>query len=204
VFAETDIDGFMALDIELLQCKLFGSIWPLAANNCRGMLSLCISDTAKQMLLNHSSFTSHLVNGLLLDPAHARKDSDEAVKAAVQRDFAECIQQISLFPPGCEALLATAGAVEALDALVELAWSEEAKDCARGALMQLTGRHPEPVGGGIAALHIMVSCECAPVPSCPPSAQPTRLHCRPMGCPGGHPEDREGPSAPHVLSVVRP
>jgi hypothetical protein len=26
------------------------------------------------------------------------------VKAVVQRDFAECIQQISLFPPGREAL----------------------------------------------------------------------------------------------------
>jgi hypothetical protein len=106
------------------------------------------------------------VDGLLLDPDHPRKDTDEEIKAAVQRDFAECIQQISLFPPGCKALQAAPGVVEALDALVEQAWSEEAKDCARGALMQLTDRwHPHTGGGGgggVDALHIMMSCECTP------------------------------------------
>ena len=124
------------------------------------MLSFCISDTAKHMLLSHSGLIPHLMDGLLLDPEHPRKDTAHAIKTIVQRDYAECIQQISLFPPGCEALRAASGAVEALDALVELAWSQEAKDCARGALIQLTGRHPEPIGGGVDALHIMVSCEC--------------------------------------------
>ena len=84
------------------------------------------------MSSNHRS-----VSGLLLDPEHPRKDIGEPVKTAVQRDFAECIQQISLFPPGCEALKADSAVVAALDALVGKAWSEEAKDCARGALMQL-------------------------------------------------------------------
>jgi hypothetical protein len=111
------------------------------------MLSFCISDTAKQMLLSHSGLISHLLDGLLLDPEHPRKDTAHAIKTIVQRDYAECIQQISLFPPGCEALRAAPGVVEA-------------KDCARGALIQLTGRHPEPIGGGVDALHIMVSCEC--------------------------------------------
>jgi hypothetical protein len=99
----------------------------------------------------------------LLHPEHPRKDTDEAIKTFVQRDFAECIQQISLFAPGCDALKAVPGVVEALDALIEQAWSEEAKDCARGALMQLTGRHPDPVGGGRDpdAGHIMISCKCA-------------------------------------------
>lgn len=50
----------------------------------------------------------------------------------MQRDYAECIQQISLWTPGCAALRAAAGVVEALDALVEQAWSDEAKECARG------------------------------------------------------------------------
>ena len=162
---ETDIDGFVALDIELLQCNFFGGIWPLASNAARGMLSFCISDTVKQMLLNHSDFIPHLLDGLLLQPEHPRQGSDPVVKAAVQRDFAECIQQISLFPPGCDALRAHSGMVEALDALVELAWSEEAKDCVRGALMQMAERPPEPIAGGGGGgdddelLHIMVSCK---------------------------------------------
>ena len=93
----------------------------------------------------------------MLDPKHpSRSGADEAVKMAVQRDFAECIQQLSLFPPGCEALKA-AGIVEALDALVDKAWTEEAKDSARGALMQLTDRHVE-ADIDPDALHIMISC----------------------------------------------
>jgi hypothetical protein len=45
------------------------------------------------------------VDGLLLDPEHARNGdpplgAPEAIKAIIQRDFAECIQQLSLFPPG--------------------------------------------------------------------------------------------------------
>jgi hypothetical protein len=72
---ETDIDGFVALDIELLQCNFFGGIWPLASNAARGMLSFCISDTAKQMLLNHSDFIPHLLDGLLLQPEHPRQGS---------------------------------------------------------------------------------------------------------------------------------
>ena len=50
---------------------------------------------------------------------------------------------------------------EALNTLVEQAWSEEAKDCARGALMQLTDRQRETVAAiDLDALHIMMSCEC--------------------------------------------
>eukprot|EP01050_Picozoa_sp_SAG11_P057911 SAG11_NODE_36724_length_260_cov_0.645963_1_plen_48_part_10 len=47
---------------------------------------------------------------------------------------------MSLFQPGREALNAHPGVIEALDTLVEKAWTEETKDFARGALMQLTGR----------------------------------------------------------------
>jgi hypothetical protein len=95
----------------------------------------------------------------MLDPKHpSRSGADEAVKMAVQRDFAECIQQLSLFPPGCAALKANPDVVAALDALVERARSDQAKDCARGALMQLTDRQPpspDPVDS--AALHVMMS-----------------------------------------------
>ena len=110
-------------------------------------------------------------SGLLLDPEHPRQNTDEAIKTAVQRDFAECVQQISLYPAGCEALKAESAVVEAMDALVDKAWSEEAKDCARGALMQLTDRQHETVAEvDLDALHIMMSCEfesaLLPLPCC--------------------------------------
>ena len=99
------------------------------------------------------------ISGLLLDPEHPRKDSDEAIKTAVQRDFAECIQQVALFPPGCEALKANEAVLQALLALKDKAWSDEAKLCAEGALMALI---PPEHREDIEALHIMMSCECIP------------------------------------------
>ena len=159
---EGDIDGLIVLDTELMRCAVWGSGFTMASNRCRGLLSLCISDAAKQMLLNNAGFVPHMIDGLMLDPEHPRKDTDEAIKTAVQRDFAECIQQISLFPTGCDALKADSAVVDVLDALVDKAWSEEAKDCARGALMQLTDRHHEAVAEvDLDALHIMMSCECS-------------------------------------------
>ena len=160
---EGDIDGFIALNTELMRCESWGSIMVLTNNRCRGMLSLCISDTAKQMLLSsNAGFISHLIDGLMLDAEHPRKDTDEAIKTAVQRDFAECVQQISLFPAGRAALTSDSAIVDVLDALVDKAWSEEAKDCARGALMQLTDRHHETVAEvDLDALHIMMSCKCS-------------------------------------------
>jgi hypothetical protein len=158
---EGDIDHIIALDTELMRCDAWGSILALATNRCRGLLSLCISDTAKQMLLSTAGFIPLLINGLLLDPEHPRKDTDEAIKTAVQRDFAECVQQISLFPAGRAALTADSAVVDVLDVLVDKAWSEEAKDCARGALMQLTDRHHEAVAEvDLDARHIMMSCAC--------------------------------------------
>ena len=69
-------------------------------------------------------------------------------------------EEIKLKLTGCEALKA-ADIVEVLDTLVENAWTEEAKDCARGALMQLTDRRHEAVAEiDLDALHIMMSCEC--------------------------------------------
>ena len=86
-----------------------------------------------------------MIAGLLMDPDCARAGTAPTVKTRLQRDFAECIYQISLYPRGCEVLKAWANAavVEALDRLVAGgSYSDEAKDCARGALMQLTDRLP--------------------------------------------------------------
>ena len=97
----------------------------------------------------------------MLDPEHPRKDTDEQIKSAVQRDFAECIQQLSLFGPGGEALKKNHDVVSALDTLVDKAWSEEAKICARGALKQLCPERglARPVEVDLDALHIMMSCK---------------------------------------------
>ena len=71
------------------------------------------------MLLNNRSFVQHLLEGLFLNPEHPwASPTDVAIKSVVQRDFAECVQQVSLFPPGCEALKADGAVVEALNALV--------------------------------------------------------------------------------------
>jgi hypothetical protein len=72
----------------------------------------------------------------------------------------ECIQQISLYRPGCEALKANPDVVSALNTLVDKAWSEEAKDCAKGALMQLTDHQSATAATDVDALHIMMSCAC--------------------------------------------
>ena len=120
------------MDVELMRCDHFGGLWPLVMSQCRGLLSFCISDAAKEMLLKSADFVPHLIDGLLLDANHPRKDTDLDIKAAVQRDFADCILQVSLFPPGCEALKASPMVVGVLDALVEQGWTEEARDSARG------------------------------------------------------------------------
>jgi hypothetical protein len=119
-YAERDIDGFLNLDIELMRCENWGSLFVMGKNSCRGMLSFCISDAAKQMLLNNHKFIPHLLSGLMLDPKHARKETDEQIKSAVQKDFAECIQQISLYPAGCEALKAYPDVVSALKKVTHL------------------------------------------------------------------------------------
>ena len=108
------------------------------------------------MLLSNSGFVTHLLDGLLLDPEHPRKDTDETVKTAVQRDFAECIQQISLFPPGCEALKENEAVIQALSILKDKAWSEEARICAEGALIALMPPEPEPLPDGEEE-HVMLS-----------------------------------------------
>jgi hypothetical protein len=78
-------------------------------------------------------------------------------------DYAECIQQLSLFPAGCEALQAHPNAIEVLDLLVEKGCSKQAKDCAKGALMQLRPERKKHEASctdvDTARQHIMMSCE---------------------------------------------
>jgi hypothetical protein len=62
---------------------------------------------SQDMLLSNDHFVAVLVDSLLLDDDHPRKaaGSFESVKAAVQRDAAEALQQLTVYPPGRAALL---------------------------------------------------------------------------------------------------
>ena len=134
-----------------MACTLWGAIVAMGPNQARGLLMLCISDRNKEMLIQSPGLVPHMIASLMLDPNHKRQDTSQAIKERVQRDYAECIQQISLFPPGCEVLKNNSAVVEALDALADKGWSDEAKQCAHAALMQLCPeriKHSEQTGDG--------------------------------------------------------
>jgi len=167
---EEDINGCITVDVEHINCASWGGMFPMAGTYGRGMLNLCISDGCKQMLLDNREFIPHLVSGLFLDPELPRNGdpptgAPEAIKSVVQRDFAECIQQISLFPPGREALRADPAVMQALTELKEKAWTEEAKGSADRTILALTPKQErrksmmlvDDVQAGDAK-HIMLSC----------------------------------------------
>ena len=120
------------------------------------------------MLIKSEGLVPHMIASLMLDPNHKRLDpkqnTSQATKNRVQRDYAECIQQISLYPPGCEVLKANPAVVEALDALIDKAWTEEAQQCAHAIMMQLCPeriKHSAHTGGGSGTQaeegHVMIS-----------------------------------------------
>ena len=184
-FAQRDIDGFIKITTEIIAPTSFGFIWALSAQECRGLLALCISDVNKLLLINSPGFTALLVmhpalllsqicspllthravapppqtSGLLLDPEHPRKDTAEPVKAAVQRDIAECIQQLAVFPQAREVLKADSELIDAVKALVDKGWTNEAKETAARTLATF---YPEQLVKFVVdedSLHIMMSCK---------------------------------------------
>ena len=60
-FAQRDIDGFIKITTEVIAPTTFGMIWQLSAQECRGLLALCISDVNKLLLINSPGFTALLV-----------------------------------------------------------------------------------------------------------------------------------------------
>lgn len=177
-FKQEDVDGYLVHLDQNMQREGPGVFWDLGPHFCRGIANLCISDVFKQMLLDNSSFIPLLVCGLLLDPDQPHQArAAQSVKAQVQFDFAQCILQLSLFQAGAAALQADPTVVDALDKLVVSAWLDDAKECAKGALIQLC---PERIAeqvivpGPDVPRHVMMSCEffC----SCSPLSQSSALH----------------------------
>eukprot|EP01052_Picozoa_sp_SAG31_P018836 SAG31_NODE_1350_length_8681_cov_14.408879_4_plen_466_part_00 len=153
-FSQPHIDALLAHCTELMHPgsalsadASYGSIWTLDRFQFRHVLNLCISDTGKQLLLDSSGgngLVRHLIDGLLVDPKNPRQHEAAAhVKAAVQRDSAECIQQLSLYQPGLQALKADQTCMRAMVALAAaqeeggVALTAEARVCARNTLLTL-------------------------------------------------------------------
>ena len=75
----------------------------------------------------------------------------------MQRDIAECIQQLAVFPQACEVLKADSELIDAVKALVDQGWTKEAKETAARTLATF---YPEQIGKVVVdSLHIMMSCK---------------------------------------------
>ena len=69
------------------------SLFPMLPTHGQAILSLCVSDINKELLLNAEGFIPLLVDSLLLDPQHPRQENAamqgttdwEAAKGPVQR-----------------------------------------------------------------------------------------------------------------------
>ena len=67
-------------------------------------------DRNKTLLLSTTGFIEQLLDGLLLDPEHPQIHDPntewDTIKAPVQETHAACLQQLSLYGPGRDALRA--------------------------------------------------------------------------------------------------
>eukprot|EP01052_Picozoa_sp_SAG31_P029994 SAG31_NODE_3037_length_4761_cov_2.884384_2_plen_202_part_00 len=138
--AAADADPFGRTEIS------YGGVWPLDELQALPILNMCVSDKNKLKMLGCPNFLDLLIDGLLLSPEHPRKNSDPHCMAVVQRDFAECLYQMSLFPPSHDRLSGDPRVIPALEDLAVRGFTMDAQRCAEGALLALGAR--ENSGGG--------------------------------------------------------
>lgn len=166
-FKQRDIDSI------LLVAAREGPIpdqYALDRVTCGAVLSLCVSDANKSMLLaSDNDVIAVLTDNLLLDPNHPRRSDPktdfEAVKHVVQQDSVEAIHQLAVSAIGREALLQSPRAAAVMDALHAVAasgWTTEARQFASGALVALSPRaaatHDDAAAArSSGARHVMVS-----------------------------------------------
>ena len=150
-----DIDSVLDSITEYMRPKGWGFLFALSrAMPSQALLALTISDVNKQLLLSSAKpYVDILLDGLLLDEEHPRRgdaNTDfEAVKGPVQKDFVECLLQLSLFEPGRQALLRKSGVVEALQVVSDTGWSSAARDFANAALLALSEKDRATPTAGI-------------------------------------------------------
>lgn len=162
VFRQTDIDKIVEAAGHHGDAA---QILPMSAGHGQSILNLSVSEINKDLLLNAEGFIPLLVDSLLLDPDHPRRNNDtllgstdfEAVKGPVQRDFAEAIAQFALYPRGHEALLQDSTVTQALQQVAAEGWEQEARAHAEAALAALVDYQPNPDAQYHEQKHVMLS-----------------------------------------------
>ena len=126
-------------------------------------LNLCVSDKAKQLLIDSPLVRPHLILGLFLDPEehpmgnNAKAPTPEATQEVWQRNCTEALEQLALFEPGKIALAQDAQVMEALHTVAERGMSKEARGSAKGALLALSDEQPDRPDEGADRQHVMLS-----------------------------------------------
>ena len=92
-----------------------------------------VSDRNKLLLLKSPDFFTHLALGLFVDREHPRGVLSEhalpaEMQALLQRDYAEAVLQLALFPSGREALRQEAAVVSALEKVAKDGMTPEAQE----------------------------------------------------------------------------
>ena len=123
------------------------------------VLELCISDANKPLLLANRDFLPYVVDALLLDADHPRADMKPELKSWCQQHHAECLAQLAMFEPACQALHANPSVIPALEAVAEGGLSGEARQFAEAALLALSEKELHADAEG--QKHVMLSCACA-------------------------------------------
>jgi hypothetical protein len=157
-FSQGDIDCALADVLERFCGELLALTTPvLPPHFFLAIVHLCISDgescrpspgvlfitlscccaVNKAMLIQSPHLIPLLMSALLLDPEHMRQSQEPDVKEAIQCGACDCFLQIALYEPGRALLENDEAVLEALRALADQAWSEDAKLSATRALMAL-------------------------------------------------------------------
>ena len=155
------------------------------------------------MLVQCDALIPTLLDALFLDPEHPRKDMDEALRAGIQRDGAECFLQLALYEPGKQLLEQHPEALDALRALVDgAALVEEARLAASSALAAMEGMAPGQAPALGDEKHVMMSCASSSQPSCSACID-CRVLIRPMGRASDHPAPGHVAAGAWLRSLVR-
>ena len=124
-----------------------------------------VSDKHKTLLFTAPDIWTLLTLGLFLDAEQHPRGQNAVppsspvpveIQAIWQRNYAEALQQLALFPPGREAILQQPSIMKALEEVAERGMSPEAREHAEGALIALSDKEMQAVDGD-GPKHIMLS-----------------------------------------------
>jgi hypothetical protein len=146
---QTDVNDLLVWSAELVRpTTALGATWSLSPNQGRGLKHICISDRHKELALGSAGFVSHLLDGLFLEERNPRPEISTAVKEAIQKDFADSILQLAVYPRGCAALRAEPDVEAAVRALAaDGSLSEEAKGSAER-ILHIILENPDSAASG--------------------------------------------------------